>query len=69
MKTFFDNAPEEDGTQIILSEPLTNIQAAQLSKIKGTDYETDADECFINCDNDDKESVKQMLYNFGFFER
>lgn len=71
MPTFHDNAPEEGGMQLILDESLTEVAQAGIKMLlPDTDYSEDGpnDNVFINGSDKDRDTLKQILFGYGFTE-
>jgi hypothetical protein len=73
MRTYFDNAPEEEGTQLLLSDPLTADEEIKVRAL-GADYQEEQyagqfESAWVNCgDGDEKVQVVQLLATFGITE-
>lgn len=65
--TYFDNAPEEVGVQLIFSRPLKKEEARIIVAHASAEYVAD-NPAFINCDETDKASIIQFLRSRGFVE-
>lgn len=75
-RTFIDNAPDEEGVQLLLSAPLTDEEFAQVEKLHvDTWYDPDhsvdyvSENPFINANTEHREPLKAMLIGFGFIEQ
>lgn len=60
LATYIDNAPDQDGTQLLLSRPLTVEEQEHVSNYG--DYSQDeingqVENVFINCDDDEKPAL------------
>lgn len=72
MRTYIDYTPDEHGTQLMLSGPLTADEEIQVRAL-GADYQDEyyADQFengWVNCSDDEKVQVVQLLASFWITE-
>ena len=66
-KTYFDNDPDEDGTQLVLSHSLSVEQQETVERLNADYSQDDLDEgVFVNVGKDDVDKVKLLLQEWGF---
>jgi len=74
IKKFIDNAPEEEGCQLILNEELSHQELASIEAVDAnSDYESELYEgefesAWINCDRESAEAIKAILIESGWIE-
>lgn len=66
IKTYFDNAPDEEGVQLILNHQLDAGQAFVIETLPTTEYVVDPDGFWINCGQTDRDAVIKKLHKFGY---